>query len=191
MQLCCQNHNLTTTQPQPYLNLVGLTRLSLYTPPTHPHHRYSTFTRNNDPRGVKFCRRPYQAKLTTIQHNVNPTIFLGGGSYILNLGLILLVFLDIKNFGSKSFRPNFFWPKFFYLTFFLPKLYFIQHFFLPKFFWPLQFLTENFFDPKKKLTKNFMTKKIGWPKKILAKKFFWPKIVTQIIFNPIFLLTQI
>ena len=42
---------------------------------------------------LKFCRRPYQAKLTTIQHNFNPTISGGGGSYILNLGLTLPGFI--------------------------------------------------------------------------------------------------
>ena len=44
-----------------------------------PTHRNSSSTRNNDRRGLKFCRRPYQAKLTTIQHNFNPNIFWGGG----------------------------------------------------------------------------------------------------------------
>ena len=37
--------------------------------PPHPPPRNSTSTRNIDPRGLKFCRRPYQAKLTTIQQN--------------------------------------------------------------------------------------------------------------------------
>ena len=79
-----QNPNLTTTQPQPNLNLVGFdTIITLHhPPPTHPTHRNSTSTRNNDPRGLKFCRRPNQAKLTTIQHNSNPTIFWGGGGHI-------------------------------------------------------------------------------------------------------------
>ena len=68
----CQNPNLTTTQPQPNLNLVGFeTIITLHTP-TH-HYRSSTSTKNNDPMGLKFCRRPYQAKLTTIQHNFNPS----------------------------------------------------------------------------------------------------------------------
>ena len=34
-----------------------------------------------DPSDLKFCMRPYQAKLTTIQHNFNPTIFWEGVIY--------------------------------------------------------------------------------------------------------------
>merc|ERR1712240_217511 len=114
----CQNPNLTPTQPQLNLNLVGFdTIITLHHPPHPTPHRNSTSTRNNDPRGLKFCKRPYQAKLTTIQHNFNPTFFWGGGSYILHLGLTLPVFLDKKKsdpnlltnffFAQKIFTQNF------------------------------------------------------------------------------------
>ena len=77
----CQNPNLTTTQRNLNVRL-GLTRLLLFIPhhPT-PHHttRNSTSTRNKGPSGLKFCMRPHLTKLTTTQHNFNPTIFLGGG----------------------------------------------------------------------------------------------------------------
>ena len=105
----CQNPNLTTTQPQPNLNLVGFDmNITLHTPPTPP--RNSTSTRNNDPRVLKFFRRPYQAKLTIIQHNFNPSIFSGGRSFIRPLGLTLPeFFLDKKNY-PHFFDPNFFLP---------------------------------------------------------------------------------
>ena len=47
--VCCQNPNLTTTQLQPNLNLVGVdTIITLHHhPPTH--HQNSTSTRKNDP----------------------------------------------------------------------------------------------------------------------------------------------
>ena len=85
---CCQNPNLTTTQPKPNLSLVGFdTIITLHTPPTQPpHHRNSNSTRNNGPRGLKFCMQPHQAKLTTTQHNFNPTVFWGGGHISSPLG---------------------------------------------------------------------------------------------------------
>ena len=71
----CQNPNLTTIQPN--LNLVRFdTIITLHPPlPTHHHHRNSNSTRNNDPRGLIFCRRPHQPKLTTTQPNFNPKKF--------------------------------------------------------------------------------------------------------------------
>ena len=103
---------------------------------------------NCDPRGLKSCRRPYQAKITTIQHNFNPTIF-WGRSYILHLGLTLPVFsLHKTNFGLKYIR----------------KKIFRQYFFTPKFFWPrnffdrIFFLPKHFFNPKNFLPKIFFTK---------------------------------
>ena len=61
----------TPTPTQPDLNIgLGLTRLSLYT-----HQPTTTPTRKTDPMGLKFCRGPHPAKLTTTQHNFNPTIF--------------------------------------------------------------------------------------------------------------------
>ena len=138
---------------QPNLNLVGFeTIITLHTP-THQH-RSSTSTRNNDRRGLKFCRRHYQAKLTTNQHNFNPTIFKGGGSYILHLGLTL---------------P--FWPNIFLPTFFLPKIFFV-----PKFLWPKKFLTQkNFFIQIFFLPKFFLTDKFFLdPQIFLTKTFFYP-----------------
>ena len=139
---------------------MGLTRLSLYTTPPTPHHRNSTSTRNNDRRGLKFCRRPYQAKLTTIQHNFNPAIFWGGGAYILHLGLTLP--FKQKKFGSKSS-----WPKFFYPEIFLPKI----------------FSDPKFLRPKKLLTQNYFYKIFFYP------NFFWPKyfLIQKIFFTEIFL----
>ena len=147
-------------------------------PPTT--HRNSTSTINNDPMGLKFCRRPYQAKLTTIKHNFNPTIFWGGGSYILHLGLTLPVFLDKKNFRSKSFDQTFFAQNFFTQNIFSPKIFMTEKNFDPKFFWPPNlfpkflltqnifltqkvFLTRNFFDPKIFLTQVFLTQNFFWP----------------------------
>ena len=84
----CQNPNLTTTQRNLNLRL-GLTRLLLFIPhhptPHHPtpHHttRNSTSTRNKGPSGLKFCMWPHLTKLTTTQHNFNPTGFWGGVIY--------------------------------------------------------------------------------------------------------------
>ena len=102
--------------------MVGFdTIITLHTP--HPTHKNSTSTRNNDPRDLKFCRQPYQANLTTIQHNFNPTIVWGGGSNILH---------------QNSFTQKIFLPKNFYPKFFLPKYFLIQKY----------FLTKNFFDQK-------------------------------------------
>ena len=146
----CQNPNLTTTQPQPN------------TPTTTTTHRNSTSSRNNDPRGLKFCRRPYQANLTIIQRNFNPTIFLGGGHTPSTLGLPYLFFrqIQIQIFLTKIlFIPKTFYPKFF-LT---------QNFYDPKNFWPKIFLTQNFFYP------NFFDPKIFWPTIFLTQNFFNPK----------------
>ena len=117
----CQNPNTTL------LNLkLGLTRLLLFTT-TPPTTRNSTSIRNKGPSGLKFCMRPLLTKLTTTQHNFNPTIFwvgVEGGSYILPLGLTLLAL-------------------------FLDKIFLTKNLFDQKFF-----LTKNFFDPKNSLTKN-------------------------------------
>ena len=77
----CQNPNLTTTQPQPNLNLVGFdTIITLHTPhPPPTPHRNSNSTRTNGPRGLKFVMQHHPAIITTTQHNFNPTIFWGGG----------------------------------------------------------------------------------------------------------------
>ena len=79
------------------------------TPPT----TNTTSTRNKGPSGLKFCMRPHLTKLTTTQHNFNPTIFwVGGGGHA---GLTLPKFLwGQKFFGLKSFLPKIFLnPKFF------------------------------------------------------------------------------
>ena len=113
------------------LTWLVLTWLSLYThPTTTTHHCNSTSTRNNDPRSLKFCKRPYQAKLTIIQHNFNPTtIFWGGGSYILHLGWPYIVFFfDKKKLDPNLFNQNFLPKIFFDLTFFLPKIFFTEIF---------------------------------------------------------------
>ena len=155
------------------LTWLGLTRLSLYTPlppPTTPY-RNSTYSRNNDSRGLKFCRRPYQAKLTTIQHNFNPTVFWGGEdknnriqTFFWPKNFLTQKFLDTKNFITK----NFFWA----------KNLLTQLFFYPKFFWPKIFFDrKNIFDPT-----NFFDQNFFWPKKILWPKNFLPKI----IFDPNF-----
>ena len=77
----CQKPNLGTTKPQHNLNLVGFDPIITLHTPHHRHHttRNCISNRNNDPRGLKLCRRHYQAKLTTIQHNFNPTTGGGGG----------------------------------------------------------------------------------------------------------------
>ena len=126
--------------------------IPLHPPPPyhHHHHRNSTSTRNNDPRGLKFCRQGYQAKLTTIQYNFNPTIF-RGGSHILHLGLTLPVFLDKTNFGFKSIRPTFFDTIFFTQKFnqnFFTKNFLTLNIFLIKFFFEQEtFVPQHFFGP--------------------------------------------
>ena len=78
-KIYCQNPNLTTTQPQPNLNLVGFDMIiTLHTTPHPPPHRNSDSTRKNGPRGLKFVMQHHPAILTTTQHNFNPTIFWGG-----------------------------------------------------------------------------------------------------------------
>ena len=157
---------------------MGLTWLLLCTPHLPPH-RNSNSTRKNDLRG-------HQAKLTTTQHNFNPTIFWGGGSYILPIGLTLPVFLDKNNFGYKSFWPNFFFdPKNFftpqksYKKNFDPKIFLTQKSFWPKtfmgqqFFFDPTFFWPNIFWPKKKL---LTQKMFFYPKNFWHKIFFWPKI---------------
>ena len=75
----CQNPNLTTTQPQPNLNLVGFDMIITLHHPTP--HRNSNSTRRNGPRGLKFVMQHHPSILTTTQHNltlqfsnmVNPT----------------------------------------------------------------------------------------------------------------------
>ena len=143
-----------------------MTWISLCTPHPPHHHRNSTSTRNNDPRGLKFCRRSYQAKLTTIQHNFNPTIFWGGGVIYSPPWVNPTCFFRQKKLGSKSFWPKFFssqklfYPKYFFTQNFITQKFFVPYFFLPKisftqifFDWKLFldlkiFLTQKFFDPK-------------------------------------------
>merc|ERR1712240_230049 len=114
-------------------------------------------TRNNNPRGLKFCRRPYQAKLTTIQHNFNPTIFLGGGviypppwvnptCFFIKKQISHSNLLDQKFFETIFFYPNFFWPRNFYPKFFYPKKFLTQKF---------TFTQKNFLTPKFFLTQKF------------------------------------
>ena len=142
----CQNPNLTTTQPN--LNLVGFhTIIAVHTnttPPTHPT-RNSTSTRNKGPSGLKICMRPHLTKLTTTQHNFNPTIFWvgrGGGHAKLTLPEFFLAksFSDLNVFDQRIFwLQNFFDPKFFLHTnFFDPRIFLTQ-----KFFWSQNFLTQN------------------------------------------------
>ena len=100
------------------------------------------FYQKNDPRGLKFCRRPHQAKLTTTQHNFNPTIF--GG-----VGVI---------YPPPWVNPTcFFYPKIIFLTqifftkiFFCNRKFFNQNFFLTNiFFWPKKiFCPQKNIDPK-------------------------------------------
>ena len=174
----CQNPNLNTTQLRPNLNLVGFdTIITLHPPP--PTHRNSTSTINNDPRGLKFCRRPYQAKLTTIKHNFNPTIFWGGVIYP-PPWFNPTCFFRQKNFRSKSFDQTFFAQNFFTQNIFLPKIFMTEKNFDPKFFWPPNFfpkflLTQNIFLTQKVfLTKNFFDPKIFLTQIFLTQNFFWP-----------------
>ena len=163
--------------------------ITLHPPPHHPPPRNSNSTRNNGPRGLKFCMQPHQAKLTTTQHNFNPTIFWGGGSYILPLGLTLPGFLLTKKISDPIlFDRNFFWPQIFWPQIFLtlrffstknlfdPKIFVTQKNFYRKFIWPKKFLTQYLFNTK-----------FFWPKILLTQKFFWPKI----FFWPKFFLTWI
>ena len=114
-----------------------------FTPSTPPHPtppRNSTSTRNNDPRGLKFCGRPYQAKLTTIQLNFNPTIFGRGGVIHPSLRLTQQIFLTLNFFDIKIFlTQHFFWHKIFFDT----KIFWTQNFLTIEFF-----LNRNLFDPK-------------------------------------------
>ena len=72
----CQNPNLTTTQPQHNLNLVGFdTNITFHTHP--PPTRNSNSTRKNGPRGLKFVMQHRTAILTRTQPNFNPTILFG------------------------------------------------------------------------------------------------------------------
>ena len=75
-------------------------------PPTHPPTGNSTSTRNNGPSGLKFCMRPHLTKLTTTQHNFNPTNYWGGGSQTLPPGLTLPIFLGR---GATSIELNCVW----------------------------------------------------------------------------------
>ena len=89
VNLRAENKKLSKPQPEPQLNLtstLGWVWHDYHFSHHHPAHRNSTSTRKNDPRCLKFCRRPHQVKLTTPQHNF---IFSGGGSFILLLGLTL------------------------------------------------------------------------------------------------------
>ena len=82
--------------------------------------RNSNSTRNNGPRGLKFCMQPHQAKLTTTQHNFNPTIFWGGVIY-----RPPWVNPTWVSFDKEKFGPNSFWPKFFFTL----KIFVTQKFF--------------------------------------------------------------
>ena len=76
-------NDLQALKPQPQLSSteLGLTWLLLFIPPHHhTTTRNSTATRINNPRGLKFFMRPHLTKLTTTQHNFDPTIFWGMGS---------------------------------------------------------------------------------------------------------------
>ena len=66
-----------------------------------PHHRNSTSTRKNVPRGLKFCKWLQLTNQTSIQHNFNPAIFRGGGVIYPPPGLTL-----IQNFfGLEESMP--------------------------------------------------------------------------------------
>ena len=58
-------------------------------------HTNSNSTIKNDPRALKFCMRPHLTKLTTSQHNFHPTAFWEGGSYILPIGLMLVLLGEV------------------------------------------------------------------------------------------------
>ena len=152
---------------------MGLTWLSLYTPPTTTT-RNSNSTRKNGPRGLKFYMRPHLTKLTTTKHNFNPTIIWEGVSCILPLGFTLAefffnnIFLDLNLFDQKIFwTKNFYDSKIFWTKNLSDtKLFLTQkiNFFKQKFFTKIfsnekSFQPKNNFDLKFFLTKkNFLTK---------------------------------
>ena len=128
---------------------MGLTWLSLYTTTHPPHHTNSTSTKNNDPRGMKFCRQAQPAIPTTIQHNFNPTTFWGG---VIKKRFDPKNILTQKSFLTKNFFGStiFFDPKFFFNpNFFWPNIFWPKKFVYPKFFFTTKFYDiKIFFDPK-------------------------------------------
>ena len=144
-------------------------------PPTHPltwPTKNSTSTRKHGPSGLKFCRWPHLTKLTSTLHSFNPTVFWGGGSYILPLGLTLPVF-----FRQKIFRTQLFLTQ---------KFFWCQIFFNQKIFYPKIFSTKKkFFDPKFCLTRMFfLTQKFSDQNIVLPENF-----VDQNFFNQNYLKT--
>ena len=117
--------------------------------------------------------RPHLAKLTITQHNFNPTVFLGGGAYILSLGLTLPDFFKTQYFWTQMnqtlFLTEILWPKIL-----LTKKYVWQinlsKFFLTKILWPKIFsdrkfiFDRNFFDLEFLLNEIFLTQLILYPK---------------------------
>ena len=69
------------TQPEVGFDMIfGLHIFLPSAPPKEPPTtRNSTSTRKNEHRGLKFRTWPHLTKLTSNQHNLNPTIFWGGG----------------------------------------------------------------------------------------------------------------
>ena len=71
--------NHSSTYPQPNVGFDTIIAVNTTQPPTPGN---STSIKNKGPSGLKFCMRRYLTKLTTAQHNFNPTIFwvgVGGG----------------------------------------------------------------------------------------------------------------
>ena len=117
---CCQNPNLTITQPKPNLKLVGFdTIITLHHPPPTPppHHRNSISTTRNGPRGLKFVMQHHPSILTTTQHNLT-LLFSGGGSSpptpLTRVNPTKIFFLYKNLFGQlrttqQNFNPTIFW----------------------------------------------------------------------------------
>ena len=84
---------------------------------------------------LKFCRRPNQPKLTTIQQNFNPIISWEGGGVIYPPPWVNpTCFFRQKKIRIQIFlTQNFYDPKiFWHKNFFLPKIFFTQIFFYLK-----------------------------------------------------------
>ena len=127
---------------------------------------------------IFFFTKNLFGQLRMAQQNFNLTIFWGGGSYILPIGLTLHNFLKRNFFYTNHFYPKFFLTR----NFFLPKKFFTQKIFCPKKFLLNKFLTQKFFwtkiffDPKIFFhEKSFSNQKIWDPKNYLTQKKFWPK----------------
>ena len=156
-------------------------------PPIRPHQFFSwELARCSHPSKKNFCMRHHLTKLTTTQHDFNPTIFWVGWGGVINPPPWVnptCIFLDKEISDPNLSDQRFFFDpkklltsKFLTTNFFDPNFFWTQNYFDPKFLfdpkiiWPQNFLTPNFFDPQ-----IFSTPKFFWPSKFLTPKLFWPR----------------